>query len=379
MVLEARSMSNTDTLIINFSKEKIRREDSLYFDVSLPDYKQVSKLASLHLWIEEITTGRQWHYRYPLLNGHLSASLKVGSQIAEGDYAFTFSVQKQFFNFQGKINNPVKSDEQNKILTYVLIAKDKESIVDVVKLKEDMSFSIHNLLFQDSAFIIFSRPGFKKNELQLNVSTPLDSVFIPLQTFTQIISVCKDTAQCGGTKEGSLVSNKLSDYRFSAQSEQYKTMLPVVTIKGKARKTIEDFEKDNVSGMFTGISDFSVDGITSDELEKSADLFLFLSSKIPGLRVETDGETGSRFLTWRKKPTTIFLNEIKMDTEVPLDVNTADIALIKVYRPGNSISANSGEGGTVSIYLKSGEYLTKPASKYGFYVMGYTGVMAEWK
>ncbi len=370
--------ADADTLKIEMNASRISHEDTLLIEADLADDQQVSKLATLHLWIEELKTGRQWHYRYPLLNGHLSASLKVSSSMAEGQYAFNFSVQKKFFSFKGKIDHPIKSDEQKKTLTYVLIAKDKESMVDVVKLNNDLSFIIPNLLFQDSAFIIFSRPGQKKNELELKVETPLDSAFSPLFTISKMMTVCKDTLNCSSTAATkNLTAN--SGYTFVPQNDLYKTILPTITITGKSKKTIDDFEKENVSGVFSGMSDFSIDGITTDEMSNAGDLFYYLCSKIPGLRAETDNESGMRYLTWRKKPTALFLNEIKMDFDAPLDINPADIALIKVYRPGMALTAGSGEGGTIAIYLKNGDYAKPASGRYRFYIKGYTGVNAEWK
>jgi hypothetical protein len=371
-------MPFTDTLNVELSKEKISQNDSLFFDVRLPDYLQVSKLATLHLWIEEIKTGRKWHYRYPMINGELTAALKVDDAIAEGNYAFNFSIQKLFFSINGKIMNPDANDEKSKSLNYVLIAKGKESIVDLVKLKDDMSFNLSKILFQDTAFIIFSRSGRKKNDLQLAIDAPLDSAFVPDKIYTKIITVCKDSSDCNQAS-GQEGGNKPVEYAFKLNEGVYKTLLPEVVLSGKSQKDIKDFEKENVTGVFTGYSDFSIDGISSDEIAKATDLFIYLSSKIPGIKLEYSSESGLPYLSWRNKQTDIFLNEIKMDTDAPLDINPADIALIKVYRPGNALSISSGEGGTVCIYLKNGIYGTKSSGKYSFSVKGYTGVNAEWK
>jgi hypothetical protein len=53
------------------------------------------KTASVHLWIEEINTGRKWHYKYPLLNGNINANLKIDSTLKPGNYAFNFMMQRK--------------------------------------------------------------------------------------------------------------------------------------------------------------------------------------------------------------------------------------------------------------------------------------------
>ena len=47
-------------------------------------------------------------------------------------------------------------EKKDKALNYAMISKNRQSIIDVTGLNDDKDFSIRNLLFQDSAFIIFS-------------------------------------------------------------------------------------------------------------------------------------------------------------------------------------------------------------------------------
>lgn len=87
----------TDSLKINFSKKSYYSGDTILFEVSSIDSINARKASTLHLWIEEIKTGKKWHYRYPYINGYLSATLKIDDKISDGNYAFNFTIQRAFF------------------------------------------------------------------------------------------------------------------------------------------------------------------------------------------------------------------------------------------------------------------------------------------
>ncbi|MFN7687746.1 MAG: hypothetical protein ACK5OP_08435, partial [Sphingobacteriales bacterium] len=46
------------------------------------------KLASLHVWVDDINGGTRWKYRYPIINGRASGSLEIPATMKPGAYAF---------------------------------------------------------------------------------------------------------------------------------------------------------------------------------------------------------------------------------------------------------------------------------------------------
>ena len=116
----------TDSLLIHFLKNSFHKGDSIQFEVSSMDSINARKASTLHLWIEEIKTGKKWHYRYPYINGYLSAALKINENMSEGDYAFNFSVQKAFFSLNGKVMN---TNKHYPFLNYALISKTNQTII----------------------------------------------------------------------------------------------------------------------------------------------------------------------------------------------------------------------------------------------------------
>jgi len=357
-------------LLVSFNKNVFARGDSIIFEATLPGYKTIAKTATLQLWIENVKTGRRWKFRYPLINGYISAKLAVDSTLADGMYAFNFLLQKTFFSLTGHAGNVAKKDQ---FLNYVMISRNRQTIIDVVSLDEQKNFSIRNLLFQDSAFIIFSKPNKKNSDLLVNIEAPLDSAFTPLTTLTKFVTI-------GNVEEmPSLRKTDTASYSFSPDNTRYKILMPEIVIRSRSNKRLEDFDKENTSGNFSSPDAILLDGITSDEIANAPDFFTYLTIKVGGLRLETDNNTGNRYFTWRGKETDLFLNEIKLDPETPFWINPADIAMIKVFRPGTVLTGDSNGGGAIAIYTKTGEYKVSKNRNYSFYVTGYTGMEATWK
>lgn len=359
-----------DSITVQLDKNIFIQGDSINIEITLNNYAQVAKTATIQLWIENIKTGRQWKYRYPLINGYVNVKLKADSTLPDGQYAFNFMLQKTFFNLSGNVENAGKKDTQ---LNYVMISKNKQTVIDAVALDDKHSFSIRNLLFKDSAFIIFSKPKQKHSDLLINIKTPLDSSFIPAAINTQFITLGKvDTSL-------NLAPAVVPGYLFKPDNTKYKIILPEVLIKNRSNKKMEDFDRDNTTGTFSGQDAIMLDGLSSDEIANTPDLFIFLSIKVGGLKMETDNSTGNRYFTWRGATTDMFLNEIKLDPDVPIWINPSDIAMIKVFRPGTSLTADASPGGAIAIYTKTGEYKEANNRNYSFYILGYTGAESTWK
>jgi hypothetical protein len=347
----------------------LKQGDTLNFEINLLDSFKTIKTASIHLWIENIATGRKWHYKYPLINGYLNARIIIDSNIAPGNYALNFFMQKNFFRIKGVVKNAYKKDNQ---INYVLLSKNKDIVFGNLPLDMEKFFISDCMLFQDSANIIFSRPQRKGVIPEINLINDLDSSYTVADSITNFITVNdkKDTSQ---------INNKIpTHYSFSANDRLYKTIMPEVVVKAKSKKIIDDFQKDNVSGLFAGTDGTVIDGLESDEIARAGNLFNFLTSRVAGLSVKTSDD-GSEELKWRKHQTDIYIDEIKVDAELALDISLSDIAMIKIFEPGVQVAFGSGAGGTIAIYLKIGIYKKENKPTNNFRIMGYTGLDVIWK
>jgi hypothetical protein len=138
----------TDTLEVQMNTHQLQQGDTLNFGIELKNYLKVAKSATIQLWIEELNTGKKWHYRYPMINGYVNAFLTLDNELRDGFYAFNFLLQKSFFNLFGQVKNADKSDD---ILNYIILTKNMQSVTGTVNLSEAKSFQTGHLLFTDSA------------------------------------------------------------------------------------------------------------------------------------------------------------------------------------------------------------------------------------
>jgi hypothetical protein len=218
---------NQHKMIASFNKNVVKNGDTLNFDINLADSFKSIKTASVHLWIEEITTGRKWHYKYPLLNGNLNASLIIDSTLKPGNFAFNFLMQRNFFRIKGKLKNPEKKDN---MVNYVLLSKDKEIVTGILPLDFDNSFISEYMLFQDSAHILFSRPSHKGSNMQIEFINDLDSSYTVLDSITNFISIYNE-------KDSSTIQNSApSNYQFNKTDNLYKTIMPAVIVNSTSKK-----------------------------------------------------------------------------------------------------------------------------------------------
>jgi len=367
----AVKVSAADTLVVIFDKQHFVQGDSIEMEVYNEPFRADLPAQTLHLWIDNIKTGRRWKYRYPFLKGRCKISLKINDSIPNGAYAFNFLLQKKFLAINGKLTN---STSQDKEINYMARARNKPAIIDGAALQPGGYFEINNLYFTDSLFFGFSpMEKSKVNKLKISIETPIDSVFTTEAITTEFVSVGKVEMQ------NSQNDSVKYEYVFSEVSRKDKELLAELVLKTKVTTRRKKFEAENVSGLFDSENAITLDFYDSDELNGYTDIYSYLVTKMPGLRIETNPENGQPLLYWRNEKTDIYVDEFADTDFSPYSISTQDIEMIKIYRPGNRM-AMDGLGGSVAIYTKRRS--TKPGNKlsnYSFYVKGYTAKTAEWK
>jgi hypothetical protein len=359
-----------DSLSVSIQAKVLVQGDTLEFSCSIPDYVALQLTsATLHVWIDNLENNKRWKFRYPMINGETAASLAISDKIPDGRYAVNFLVQRGFLKIAGKVQAHDKNDT---LINYMMILKNKKATyVDVAKVARDGSFRLKSTLFADSAYFIFTPNNKrKKNDLLINIESPLDSFFIPAITTTQFIMVGKQSAELSGIKD-------TSQYSFSIKDPIDKNELPGVTVFGKSRKKIEQYDEENSKGLFKRNDAIIFDGLDKDEISRSFSVFQFLQGRVAGLTIEMDS-MGNEVAKWRKEIAEIYVDEFKMEPGDHLFVNTNEIAMIKVYRPPARISSFSGGAGVIAIYTKYGKYAPNKA-RHNFIVKGYSTIDSVWE
>jgi len=360
----------SDTLNIQLNKQNFKKGDTLDFSCVIPDFEKVKlNAASLHVWIDHISTGTRWKFRYPFINGEAQASLVLAKTLPDGHFAVNFMVQKGYFRLSGQLKD--KFDDENNI-NYLMVPKNKRTYMETINLNKDGFFRLKSTLFEDSAYFVFT-PVKKnaKNNLNISIETPLDSSFIPEMESRVWISV-------GNTKRA-INKEDSTAYAFNMITSSGTDLLPNVTVVGKYKKKIEQYDDYYSSGLFKRDDVMIFDGIEDETMARSMSILRFLEGKVPGLIIEKDQETMVEMARWRGEPTEIYLDEFRVTPQDIWIVSPSDVAMVKVYRPPAMLSPLSGAAGAIAIYTKRGEFAGKNRFKHSFTVKGYTPSHVVWQ
>ncbi len=361
-----------DSLQVSINKTLFKKGDSLFFDGFIPEYAQLKLYnATVNVWIDDPSNGRRWKFRYPIIDGSFSGSLSIGEKIADGHFALNFLVQSGYCKILGTLVDPAKKDT---LINYLMIPKNKKStFFDNTKVNRDGNFRLKSMLFEDSAYFIFTPvKKVKTNDLLIHLETPLDSFFVPVLSATRFITLQRNT-------EDPAV-NHIADttgYVFSFVEPEAKTGLPVVTVYGKTKKKIEQFDEENSSGLFKRNDAILFDGLENEDISHSISVLRFLQGRVPGLNIETDS-MGNEVAKWRNEIAEIYVDEFKTEPGDHLFVSPSAIAMIKVYRPPAQLSLSSNAG-AIAIYTKKGDYANGSAMRHNFIVKGYTAAESIWE
>ncbi len=363
-----------DSLQVIMNKTVFVKGDSIDFSCFIPDYAALKlNTATLNVWIEDIGRNKRWKFRYPMLNGEVSATLSIGNKIPDGQYAVNFLVQRGFFRISGKV---IDAEKKDSLINYMMAIKNKKgSYFDNARVSADGNFRLKSTLFEDSAFFIFSPvKKVKENDLKIRIETSLDSFFVPAVSATKFITI--------GKQRTNLADQKLSDtnrYVFNADELTDKALLlPGVTVNARIKKNVEQFNEKYSQGLFQREDAIIFDGIDDDMISRSFSVLQFLQAKVPGLTIDKDS-AGQEYARWRNETAEIYVDEFRMDIGDHLFVRPSEVAMIKVYRPPANISSFSGGAGAIAIYTKRGQYGASSKSMFRFVVKGYTAMDSVWE
>ena len=244
-----------DSLIVEINKTSFKKADTIDFSCIIPNFEQHKlNAASLHVWIDNITTGTRWKFRYPFINGEAQAALVVGKDIPNGHYAINFLVQKGYFRMTGEVINHLKSESE---INYMMIPKNKRTYFETISLNPNGQFRLKSTLFEDSAYFVFT-PVKKntKNTLHIGIETPLDSSFIPAMESRVWVTV--------GTTAARINKTDSSGYVFNMETTAGTDLLPGVTVVGKYKKKVEQYDEYYSSGMFQRPEALIFDGLEDE-------------------------------------------------------------------------------------------------------------------
>ena len=353
--------------------------DSLQWQCSLKGFGRSFNAVTLQLWIDDVRSGERWKYRFPVINGYAEGAIHISNDMQPGRYAFNFMLQADLFNINGRM---VKMRAKDTVLNYLVIFKNKETIVERVAAEADGSFGIRGLVFQDTAMISFSRFGSHALPPSIRIATSLDSAFTPIvPVVTKFIGIIGDSGiKDTGTRSAS--SGPVYHFDAAGVSPQAQLLNEVVVKDRKGNKLLKEYAEAYVSPNFKTADDITLDGLSNDDMLRSGDIYQYLTMHVPGLTVTNNPETGVQEMKWRNSAVSVYVDEYRLPDETPVTIQPGEVAMIKVYRPGSGpLTGGMSNGGAIAIYTKIGPYARfRPAGdqQNRFYVRGYDGRSLEW-
>jgi hypothetical protein len=349
---------------VKINKYDFKRTDTIIFDCQFKYEKIAESKITLNVIIENLDKTRQWKFRYPLLQGYTVPAIIIDERIPSGKYIINFLVQNDFLTIAGKIRD---HNPKSKGLNYLMLGKDKANYIDILKPDNLGNFSTHKMLFEDSAKFIFSEIGKKNEFLYIDLVTTIDSAFNPIVKKSEFITI--------GDPKLSITASTIYSNTNDSTSLNPKFTLNEVVVKSAKKNKVELFDEAYSTGLFKFGFPTIFDGLESNEMGNSMDVFTYLQGRVAGLKINRD-LTGSYVLTWRGGIVDVYLDEFKIDDDIASFLNASDIAMIKVYPP---LSGGPTGNGTIAIYTKRGAYTDNSIRKYNFLVKGYTPLITTWK
>lgn len=349
-----------DTLPVKINLYKNVTGDSLWITVSINTYTKPSSLmftASL-----ENSTARDTIF------------LPVIDSSAAYCFVFPASIQKNLllqayftpgiFTISGVVNN------QKKALSVkaILITENEKIFNKEVDLMDGNHFILPSLVFENKASLAFNfgKPNKGKDHPDISLITrPLVSDFNEL-IFSSSLKRIDET-------KNSLPSNANGGIEPDTTTDSKYKLLKEVKVTGIKKSRIERFNETYSSGLFKDANERVIDCLDNNNILSYPDCISFLQTQMAGIQFTIQND-GDRVIIWRgKEMSAFYIDEIAVDLEQMLGMNTADIAMLKVYPPPFFGSSN-GSGGAIALYTRRGEYGAARANdkKWLFTVKGYS-------
>lgn len=355
-----------DTIQVRFSKPAYAAKDSIEFSCRIQGFAEKGlAAATMNVWIQSVQTGQLWKFRYPILNGVLDAALAIGDSIPPGRYAVNFILQRGLFKVQGV----VKNNYSHSRLNYLAMLKGNKRLINDVELNPNGNFLLKNIVFEDQALFVFSPHTTdkkkKKNDLFIEVSTPLDSAFTPLAVHTQLIDIKPELMK--------QATPNANSYHFDFEKTYANSTLPEVVVVHNAKKKVQLYDEKYSTGLFRNDEARIFDGLDDTEMMSYQDIPSYLFTKVPGLVVTSTG------MLWRGEPVMVYIDEFRLEPGDDIYITPSEVAMIKVYSPPAAVNSGFSFGGAVAIYSKRGSFETNSSRRFKFVFRGYTGFDSAWR
>lgn len=363
LLLSIHCFAQSDSLPLKISLEKNTTGDSLWLTVTLNTYTRPSSLmfaASLENSIEKdtfflpvIDSGSSFCFIFP---AELHKNLLLQAYFSPGIF---------------KISGFVNDHKTQPSVKAILITDNQQLFNREIVLQDDGHFTLPSLVFENNASLAFNyiNQDKKKDHPDISlITTPA------LTDFKQLIfssSIKRSDIQNTEAASKPNVVNDSLEKRTNTENK-YKT-LDKIKVTGIKKSNIEKFDEEYSTGLFHDGNERIIDCIDNNNIQSFPDCISFLQSRVPGLSISTE-RMGEMAVKWRgHQMKAFYIDEMAVDIDQLVGMNTADIAMLKVYPPPFFGSVH-GDGGAIAVYTRRGEYRIAKADdkKWLFTIKGYS-------
>ncbi len=271
------------------------------------------------------------------------------------------------FTISGRVNN----HKNLSAVKAILLTENQKFFNKEIVLDQANMFSLPPMVFENKASLIFNYANSPKSKDHPDVTLngyPFSLNFTNL-IFTEEI---KRAAIPHHPEPGKSTGINDSIKNVIPANDNYKT-LKDVKVKGVKKTNLQKFNEMYSTALFNDPGERIIDCLDNENILSFPDCMSYLRTQVPGLNVST-GEYGNMTIKWHgHEMKSFYIDEIAVDLEQLLGVNTADIAMIKVYSPPFFGAIGNGDGGAVALYTRRGEYRRPDTNgnKWLFTIKGY--------
>ena len=343
-----------DSLTVKLNRTFFIAKDSIHISATLSGKKNNATLFLL----AEHEQGMVWEMRWPMLNVHCNASLIFPDSLPQGQYRLHFSVLQNLFTVFGKVKTPSGISQLNS----TLITAAGDLFETEVEVGSDSMFTYKNVLFQNDAILLFTlQERQQKDNLNIEISTVLDSVLVPKQEKIQDIYIGEKEPEQG-------LQLFESRYNDSVKAQ----VLEAVTVFSKPANRGGIFDKKYVSSLFRTMNERIISLLDEPYLNNAIGPLQLIRNQVPGITIS---EGARPYAVWRGERVVFYRDEMKTDINDISSIPLSDIAIIKAFPPpffGNM----GGSGAAIAVYSKRGG-LSDENYRNAFKVKGYTPQVSE--
>ena len=262
-----------------------------------------------------------------------------------------FPKDTSYLSLEGKVIG-ANSQQLKKAGDIILMItqKDEGTQTFTIPVEPDGYFNDPSLILFDTAHIFYDFAA-KKSLPKISVKF-MPGVLPPFSNYFEAPSFTNTFLQDSSGNRYHLQLSKEAE----EQMKYFKgKVLENVAINSRIKSNLEKVNDKYTSGLFKKGNATQLD-VLDDPLSTSyTDIVSYIQGKVPSLYYDA---AAGKFLWMRNRSgengPALYLNEMQTTYDVVSSIPVANVAYIKVFRPGFVGGAGSGTGGAIVIYTRSG-------------------------